>query len=112
MDRQKLFEDTLEVDSVNKDGKVFEKGNYWQAYFSWTLLTHLLVSRISAHSALNKLSVELDVNTDLYPMDKGEFYKMVIASSITADGSEHFDVMRHQGEGAASAVGASESLFD
>jgi hypothetical protein len=26
MDRQKLIEDTIEIDKVNKDGKVFEKG--------------------------------------------------------------------------------------
>ena len=28
MDRQKLIEDTIEIDKVNKDGKVFEKGKY------------------------------------------------------------------------------------
>lgn len=28
MDRQKLIEDTIEIDKVNKDGKVFERGIY------------------------------------------------------------------------------------
>jgi hypothetical protein len=80
---------------------------------TFTLILNV-VSRISAHSVLNKLSVELDVNTEIYPMEKGEFYKMVIASSVSADGSENFDVIRYENEGAGAgaAAGGAESLFE
>ena len=52
-----------------------------------------LVSRIGAKSQVNRLEIELDVNTDIYPMAAGEFYKMVLASSVNADGSENFDII-------------------
>jgi hypothetical protein len=47
-------------------------------------------------------------------MEKGEFYKMVIASSVSADGSENFDVIRYENEGAGAgaAAGGAESLFE
>jgi preprotein translocase subunit SecB len=47
-----------------------------------------LVSRICATSEVNKLSIELDVNTEIYQMDKDVYYKMVLASSVNADGSD------------------------
>ena len=92
MDRQKLIEDTIMVDAINKDGKVFDK-----------------VSRISAQSKVNKLQIELDVNTDIYPMDQGSYYKLLLASSVNADGSDNFDIVRYENEGAQAGM---ETLFD
>ena len=76
--KQKLIEDTFYVSDINKDGKVFEK-----------------VSRISGKTETNKLEIELDVNTDIYPMAKGQYYALVLANSLTADGVEEFDLFRH-----------------
>ena len=43
-----------------------------------------IVSRIEAKGDID---VELDVNTDIYPMEKDAYYSMVIASSVNADES-------------------------
>ena len=66
------------------------------------------MSRISAQSKVSKLDIELDVNTDIYPMEEGAYYRMVLASSVNADGSDTFDVIKYEQEGA----GGTESLFD
>jgi DNA-directed RNA polymerases I, II, and III subunit RPABC3 len=92
MDSHKLIDDTIKIDSINKDGKVFER-----------------VSRIQATSKVNKLAIELDVNTEIYPVEKDAFYKMVLASSVNADGSDTFDVIRYENEGSESGMG---SLID
>ena len=68
-----------------------------------------LVSRITAEARVNKLSIELDINSDIYPMEEHAFYKMVLATSVNADGSDVFDVMRYENEGSASGMG---SLID
>ena len=85
MSRQKLIEDTLLVTDINKDGKVFEK-----------------VSRI--HGSSDWFQFELDVNTDLYPMQKGQKYSLVLASSLTPDGAEEFDLFRNQSAGSAPSL--------
>ena len=74
--------------------------------FSLTLIT---VSRIEARSEVNKLEIELDINTDIYPMEKDAYYAMAIASSVNIDGSEDFDFLRFQNEGAKEGHG---SLLD
>ena len=53
------------------------------------------MSRIEARSEVNKLEIELDVNTDIYPMEKDAYYAMAIASSVNLDGSEEFDLFRY-----------------
>lgn len=55
---------------------------------------------------MNKLSIELDVNTDIYPMEEQAFYKLVLATSVNADGSDTFDVIRYETEGSANGLGA------
>ena len=52
---------------------------------------------------MNRLEIELDVNTDIYPMAAGEFYKMVLASSVNADGSDNFDIIQYENAGSASS---------
>ena len=98
MDRLKLIDDTILVTNINKDGKFFEKGT----------LTHsnlAIVSRIEAKSEVMKLDIQLDVNTDIYPMEKEAYYSMVLATSINTDGSEEFDLFRYQHEGSSGPEG-------
>ena len=89
MDKSKIIDDTIQVTNINKDGKFFEKG------IIYTNLTYSIVSRIEARSEVNKLEIELDVNTDIYPMEKDAYYAMAIASSVNLDGSEEFDLFRY-----------------
>lgn len=63
MNRAIVVEDTLKVLDINKDGKHFEKG---KAQLNLTLL----VSRISAKGELYELDVTMDINTDIYTMEK------------------------------------------
>ena len=58
---------------------------------------------------MNKLEIELDVNTDIYPMEKDAYYAMALATSLNQDGSEDFDIFAYQHEGTASGMG---SLLD
>ena len=74
-----------------------------------TLLVTTKVSRIAAEARVNKLTIELDINSDIYPMEAHSFYKMVLATSVNADGSDTFDIMRYENEGSASGMG---SLID
>jgi hypothetical protein len=53
-----------------------------------------------------KLEIQLDVNTDIYPMEKDGYYSMAIASSINQDGSEEFDFFKYAHEGSADGLGA------
>lgn len=57
------------------------------------------VSRIQATSSVNKLQIELDINTDIYQVEKSGYYKLVLASSVNADGSDNFDIIRFENEG-------------
>lgn len=63
------------------------------------------MSRISATSQTFKLQIELDINTEIYPVEEGAFYKLVIANSVNADGSDNFDMIRYENEGSRSGMG-------
>jgi len=67
------------------------------------------VSRVEAKSEVNKFEIELDVNTDIYPMEKDALYSMVITSSLTQDASEEFDIFAYKNEGSKRTV---SSLLD
>ncbi len=81
--------------------------------YKYTLNLCFLVSRIEAKSQIMKIDIELDVNTDIYPMEKDAYYSMVLANSVNQDGSEDFDILRydHQGAGGAAHDGHG-SLLD
>ena len=63
-----------------------------------TYSNNCLVSRIQASTKVNKMQIELDVNTDIYPMSQGQFYKFCLATSVNADGSDTFDVIRYENQ--------------
>ena len=52
----------------------------------------------------------MDVNTEIYPVTEGEFYKLVLASSVNADGSDSFDIIQYENHG--SAAGGMGALID
>ena len=76
---------------INNDKKVFDKGKYWFNFND-------KVSRITGETLVSHFEIELDVNTDIYPMKVSENYDICIANSLTADGNEEFDLFR-QGQG-------------
>ena len=79
---------------------------------SIVLTLTFLVSRISGETVVHKLQIELDVNTDIYPMDKDSFYALVLANSLTADGNEEFDLFRQGSTAGAPGADAGSNLID
>uniref|UniRef100_A0A5B6ZYW7 Putative Nucleic acid-binding, OB-fold n=1 Tax=Davidia involucrata TaxID=16924 RepID=A0A5B6ZYW7_DAVIN len=65
-----LFEDIFKVDQLDPDGKKFDK-----------------VSRIEARSEQFDMYMQLDVNTEIYPIHVGEKFMMVLASTLNLDGT-------------------------
>ena len=59
---------------------------------------------------MNRLEIELDVNTDIYPMAVNEYYRLVLASSVNADGSDNFDIIQYENQG--SSAGGMGALID
>ena len=64
-----LFEDLLEVESIDKDIKVFEK-----------------VQRIEGKTEDSNCEIILDVNSEIYPMQKA-VYSILLAKSLNTDGT-------------------------
>ncbi|KAK3000901.1 hypothetical protein RJ639_020361 [Escallonia herrerae] len=64
------FDDIINVGKVDADGKKFDK-----------------VSRIEAVSEEYEVHVVLDVNSDLYPIQVGQRFRMVLAQTLNLDGS-------------------------
>jgi len=64
-----LFEDIFDVKDIDPDGKKFQK-----------------VSRLHCESESFKMDLILDVNTHIYPIELGDKFRMVIATSLREDG--------------------------
>lgn len=65
-----LFGDIFKVIQIDPDGKKFDK-----------------VSRIEAQSEQLDMYMQLDVNTEIYPMHAGEKFAMSLASTLDLDGT-------------------------
>ncbi|KAM7525053.1 hypothetical protein LguiA_014955 [Lonicera macranthoides] len=65
-----LFEDIFTVEKLDPDGKKFDK-----------------VTRIEAKSERLEVYMQLDVNTEIYPMYAGDKFLMVLASTLNLDGT-------------------------
>ena len=61
----RIFEDTLEVQDIDKDLKVFDK-----------------VQRCEGLTQDAKYYISMDINSEIYPMKKGALYKLLLAKSI------------------------------
>ncbi|GFZ02715.1 hypothetical protein Acr_15g0013230 [Actinidia rufa] len=64
------FDDIIKVDRLDPDGKKFDK-----------------VSRIEAQSEEYDMHLQLDVNTEVYPIRAGEKFRMALAPTLNLDGS-------------------------
>ncbi|GHP02987.1 hypothetical protein PPROV_000174200 [Pycnococcus provasolii] len=66
-----LFEDTFVVDTVDADGRKFD-----------------LVSRLEAHSDKFDMRLKLDVNVDVYPLNKSQQrFVLLLADTLNLDGT-------------------------
>lgn len=63
-----LFEDIFDVKDIDPEGKKFDR-----------------VSRLHCESESFKMELILDVNTQLYPIDLGDKFRMVLATSLHED---------------------------
>lgn len=65
-----LFEDIFKIEKLNPDGKKFDR-----------------VTRVEAKSEKFDMFMNLDVNTDVYPMKEGEKFSMALSSTLNEDGT-------------------------
>ncbi|MQM12781.1 hypothetical protein Taro_045700 [Colocasia esculenta] len=65
-----LFEDIFTLKKLDPDGKKFDK-----------------VTRIVAHSEQFDMDLQLDVNTEVYPMHVGDKFTMVLSPTLSLDGT-------------------------
>ncbi|XAR54266.1 hypothetical protein NMG60_11029321 [Bertholletia excelsa] len=64
------FDEILNVGDLDRDGKKFDK-----------------VSRIEAHGEDCDTQMQLDLNTEIYPIHVGEKLRMVLAPTLNLDGT-------------------------
>lgn len=64
-----LFEDIFNVKDIDPDGKKFDR-----------------VSRLHCESESFKMDLILDINSWLYPMDFGDKFRLVLATTLREDG--------------------------
>ncbi|KAL7633828.1 UNVERIFIED_CONTAM: hypothetical protein RMT77_015784 [Armadillidium vulgare] len=64
-----LFEDIFDVKDIDPDGKKFDR-----------------VSRLHCESESFKMDLILDINSWIYPMDIGDKFRLVLATTLREDG--------------------------
>ncbi|XP_071493370.1 DNA-directed RNA polymerases I, II, and III subunit RPABC3-like [Diadema setosum] len=64
-----LFEDIFDVKDIDPEGKKFDR-----------------VSRLHCESESFKMDLILDVNTQIYPVDLGDKFRLVLATTLREDG--------------------------
>lgn len=65
-----LFEDIFDVKDINPEGKKFDR-----------------VSRLHCESESFKMDLILDVNVQVYPVDLGDKFRLVLATTLREDGA-------------------------
>ena len=65
-----IFEDNLTITEIDKDVKVFEK-----------------VSRVEGTAEDSQCKINMDVNSEIYPMSKDVLYSILITKSLNTDGT-------------------------
>ncbi len=68
--RNILFEDNIQILSIDKEGKVFDK-----------------VSRLEARTDDTECKILLDFNSEIYQISKNSVYSIMITKSLASDGS-------------------------
>ena len=64
-----LFEDIFDVKDIDPEGKKFDR-----------------VSRLHCESESFKMDLILDINTWVYPMELGDKFRLVLATTLREDG--------------------------
>lgn len=78
-----LFEDIFNVKDMDPEGKKFDR-----------------VSRLHCESESFKMDLILDINSWLYPMELGDKFRLVLATTLREDGcpdSGEYNPMEHEG---------------
>ncbi|KAL1918195.1 uncharacterized protein VTP21DRAFT_3461 [Calcarisporiella thermophila] len=65
-----LFSDVFDVKDIDRDGKFFDR-----------------CSRINARSENYEMDLTMDINSEIYPLDIGDKFSLVLASSLEVDAS-------------------------
>nr|XP_002122918.1 DNA-directed RNA polymerases I, II, and III subunit RPABC3-like [Ciona intestinalis] len=65
-----LFEDIFDIKDVDPEGKKFDR-----------------VSRLHCDSESFKMELILDINTQLYPVELGDKFRLVLATTLSEDGT-------------------------
>lgn len=66
-----IFDDIFKVQRVNPDGKKYDK-----------------VTRIEARSEKCDMFMQLDVNTEIYPIDKEERFLVALSTTLSLEGGQ------------------------
>ena len=66
-----VFEEIFELENIDKDSKIFEK-----------------VQRCEGKTKKTNYKIMLDINSEIYPMEKGGLYSIVLAKSIEEKNKE------------------------
>lgn len=95
------FDDIIKVVQVDADGKKYDKGSVLFSLF-WCFTAIVVcndcqlpvlndiissVSRIDAKSQDGNADIVLDINSELYPVNKNDTYRMVLSHTLNLDGS-------------------------
>ena len=67
-----LFDDLFAVKDVDPDGKKFDR-----------------VSRFHCHSESFKMDMLIDVNTQIYPLEMNDKFRLILCTTLNEDGTEH-----------------------
>lgn len=84
-----LFEDIFDVKDIDPEGKKFERGKFVtpctsnKIAFASNLYT---VSRLFCESESFKMDLILDVNTQLYPVNLADKFRLLLTTSLKEDG--------------------------
>ena len=81
-----LFDDLFTINAIDKEGKKFDRGKATGCLSLNTVLTCHAVSRLSAQSSNFDMSLTLDFNVELYPLQQEEKFSFVLASSLARGG--------------------------
>ena len=74
-----VFEEILKVEYIDKDTKIFEK-----------------VQRCEGKTQKTNYDIVLDVNSDIYPMEVGSLYSIVLVKSIEENGKIKKDIFDYE----------------
>ena len=77
-----LLDEMFKVDEV--DSSRYDRGRPKTASKPW----RLLVSRVKGSSPSSDLNLILDINSELYPLQKDEMISLNLSSSLRLDGKE------------------------